>query len=204
MAVSLAVLLSVAVGLVYGLSRFDARLEILFDPELYTTGSFFAFTNRLAFAERVIYWATGWEIFNDHPFLGVGLGNAGFFFPAKMPAYGWNLWETGQIFFRLSFLPNTKSMWVRVLAETGMLGFAFFLTWLYLLWAGARRMLETGSALVKTFALAGGFSLIAFLVEGFSIDSFALPYLWVSTGLLNAAWSFAQTPRSRNADSPNR
>jgi hypothetical protein len=28
---------------------------------------------------------------------------------------------------------------------------------------------------------------IAFLIEGFSLDTFALPYLWVSMGLVTAA-----------------
>jgi hypothetical protein len=30
--------------------------------------------------------------------------------------------------------------------------------------------------------------LIAFIVEGFSVDSFALPYLWFTMGLVAASW----------------
>jgi hypothetical protein len=32
----------------------------------------------------------------------------------------------------------------------------------------------------------GAFVLIALLLEGFSVDSFGLPYLWFSLGLLSA------------------
>ncbi len=175
-----------AVGLVYGLSQLDERLANLFDPELFAGGGFFMITNRLAFAERVVYWATGWQIFNDHPLLGVGAGNAGFFFPEKMPAFGWALWEINQIFFRLSFIPNTKSLWVRILAESGLIGFAFFLAWYFVLWKSARLTARYAGGLPGTAAEAGQLVLIAFLIEGFSIDSYALPYLWFSLGLLTA------------------
>ncbi len=174
------------IGLVYSVSRFDERLDNLFEPELFSDMSVFAISNRLAFAERVVYWSTGWEIFNDHPFLGVGPGNAGFFFPQKMPAFGWALWEITQIFLRQTFLPNTKSMWIRILAETGLVGLAFFLTWYLVLWRSARVVAHHATGTIRRIALAGQFALIAILIEGFSIDSYALPYIWIALGLLTA------------------
>ncbi|MDX1437650.1 MAG: hypothetical protein R3335_12605, partial [Anaerolineales bacterium] len=119
----------------------------------------------------------------------VGLGTTGFFFPEKIPAFGWGLWEIQQLFFRLPYLPNLKSMWVRILTETGIIGFAFFTTWYYLLWRSAKALAFRQARLLKTIALAGLLVLIAYLIEGFSIDSFAMPYLWVSMGLLTAAVS---------------
>jgi O-Antigen ligase len=180
-------------GLAYAMSRLDPRLEVLFDPAALIGNSFYTITNQLAFAERVVYWATGWAIFNDHPLIGVGLGNAGFFFPQKMPAFGWGLWETQRIFFYLNSVPNIKSMWVRLLTETGILGFAFFASWYYLLWRSAKALWAEMSPLLKTIGLAGLLSLIVFLVEGFSIDSFAMPYLWVSAGLLTAGTNIIST-----------
>ncbi len=179
--------LAAGIGLVYGLSRFDVRLAKLFDPALLEeTYSIFAFTNQLAFAERVVYWSTGWEIFNAYPIFGVGLGNAGFFFPEKMPAFGWGLAETTQIFYRKAFLPNTKSMWIRIFTETGLVGFAFFSGWLFALWSSAKIAGQSLDRRTKTIALAGQLALVAFLIEGFSIDSFALPYLWAAAGLVTA------------------
>ena len=194
------VYLAFGITLVYGLSRFDSRLARLFDPAILAeTYSIFAFTNQLAFAERVVYWAAGWEIFNTYPLFGVGLGNAGFFFPEKMPAFGWGLTETLRIFYYQGYLPNTKSMWVRILTETGLTGFAFFAGWLFTLWSSAKIAARSTHRRIKTVALAGQLAIVAFLVEGFSIDSFALPYLWIATGLLTAG---VHVYRASIADSP--
>jgi O-antigen ligase len=88
---------------------------------------------------------------------------------------------------RLSYLPNIKSLWVRLLAETGLVGFSTFLGWLYVLWRSTRLMMRSKRLEFRAIALAGQLSLIAFIVEGFSIDSFAMPYLWVMAGIVSAA-----------------
>lgn len=180
------------IGLLKLGSYFEPRLERFFNDPL-SAGGLYEVTNQLAFAERVIFWSTGWEIFNDHPFLGVGLGNAGFYFPEKMPAFGWALWEVSQVFFYHGHLPNIKSLWVRILAETGILGFSIFLVWNYLLWFSGRLAKSVKDPMLKMAGLAGQLVLIAFIVEGFSIDSFALPYYWFSVGLLSAAAYLARS-----------
>ncbi len=68
LAIFLVVYLAGMVGLIYTLSRYDSRLESLFDAQTFQVDSLYTLTNELGFAERVVYWATGWEIFNDHPF----------------------------------------------------------------------------------------------------------------------------------------
>jgi O-antigen ligase len=142
---------------------------------------------RFAFLERLTYWFDGWHIFNDYPIIGVGLGNAGFYFVDHMPAAGWGSYEIRDVVYRNGALANIKSFWVRLLAETGIVGFMLFLSWYYLLWRSSRTTQHSRDPVLKMVALAGQLALIAFLVEGFSIDSFALPYLWVITGLISAA-----------------
>lgn len=187
------------VGLLKLGSFFEPRLERFFnDP--FSAGGFYEVTNQLAFAERVIFWSTGWEIFNDYPFLGVGLGNAGFYFPEKMPAFGWALWEVSQVFFYHGYLPNIKSLWVRILAETGILGFSIFFIWNYLLWFSGKITKLGKDPMLKMAGLAGQLVLIAFIVEGFSIDSFALPYYWFSVGMLSAAACLARCEIRTAAD----
>lgn len=183
-----------ALALVYAFSRYDPRLAALFDPTLLDSGDFFWITNRLAFAERAVYWAAGWQVFNDYPLIGVGLGVVGFHFPESVPAFGWALWESLEIIYRLDFIANTKSMWVRLLAETGVVGFALFLTWIYTSWRAARTLERGPGPLIPTISLAGQLVVVAYLIEGFSLDSFALPYLWVSLGLLAACATWTTQP----------
>jgi hypothetical protein len=141
---------------------------------------------RLAFMERMLFWIAGWRIFQLFPLLGVGLGNAGFFFPGQLPALGWASAEVRALLFRIKAFPNIKSLWVRLLAETGVVGFALFATWLYLLFRSALLSYRSHDPLIRTIALTGQLCLVALLAEGFSVDSFAMPYLWAAMGLLSA------------------
>jgi hypothetical protein len=181
------------VGLAYAGSKIDKRLTHLFQlPDPTQVTNFLEYANYLGFAERVVFWDTGWSIFNDHPILGVGIGNAGYYFPTNMPGFGWALTEVDTLFNYNTSLPNTKSMWTRLIAETGIIGFAFFICWLFVLWQSGRYLQKSTIAIYRTIGLAGILAMVAFLIEGFSIDSFALPYLWFSTGLVTAAGSALQ------------
>ena len=142
-------------------------------------------SHRFIFLERMVYWFNGWNVFNLYPWLGVGLGNAGFFFPQQAPAIGWSSYEIRNVLYYLFDLPNVKSFWFRLLAETGLVGFSLFITWLYLLFQSARLTLRMEDKYLKTIALAGQLALLAFIGEGLSIDSFAMPYLWIMTGLIS-------------------
>jgi hypothetical protein len=125
-------------------------------------------------------------VFNQFPWLGVGLGNAGFFFPSLAPPMGWATFEIRNVLFYLTQLPNVKSFWFRLLAETGIIGFSVFISWLYMLFQSSRLSQHSQYSAIKTLALAGQLSLLAFIGEGFSIDSFAMPYLWIMAGLIAA------------------
>jgi uncharacterized membrane protein len=148
--------------------------------------SLLVLANKMAFFERAVYWFTGIHIFNQYPWFGVGLGNAGFFFLQKAPAIGWTSYEILEILNEQVFLPNTKSLFIRLLAETGLSGFSVFILFLYNLWRSSRLLSTSNSIPLRLVALAGQFSMLAFIGEGFSIDSFAMPYLWVITGLISA------------------
>jgi hypothetical protein len=149
--------------------------------------SFLELTNKLFFAERAVYWTAGLHVFGKFPWLGVGPGHAGFFFLETMPSLGYALTEIMNMFYRFTFLPNTKSMWVRLLSETGMVGFSVFVTWLFLVFQSARLAFKRGSIEIQVLGLMGQLVLAAYLSEAFSLDSFAMPYIWFSLGLTSAA-----------------
>jgi hypothetical protein len=181
-----------AVGLVYGLSHVDTRLARFFQPQLLIKwGKIiqnpYIFFNYLKFAERYVYWVGGWNVFNLHPILGVGLGDAGFFFQRQLPSYGWSLPEVMDAYYRSAELPNIKSLWVRLLAETGIVGFSSFIAWFYVLFRLSWFIRLSKNPLFRMIGWSGLFVLVAYIIEGFSTDTFALPYLWVSLGIVSAA-----------------
>jgi hypothetical protein len=154
-------------------------------------------SQRFIFLERMVYWLNGWNIFNQYPWLGVGLGNSGFLFPKLAPATGWASFEIRNVLFYLTQLPNVKSLWFRLLAETGLVGFSVFISWLYVLFQSSRFSQHNQNAIIKTFAFAGQLAMLAFIGEGFSIDSFAMPYFWVIAGLIAALAMIYRRENSR-------
>ncbi len=188
--VLLAVLmLGLLLGIGWSMSRFDNRMAQVFDVEALRDGSLAKYANQLLFAERLLYWEAGWEVFEQHPLLGVGPNNSGLFFPQTLDAFAWGLDEVRTIFYEWDSVPNPKNLWVRILAETGLVGFAMFLSWLVLIGLSARQLFRHSDALGKWVGLAGVLALAALLVEGFSLDTYALPYWWMMCGLVTAAWT---------------
>ena len=180
-----------AIALVYGLSHVDLRLAHFFQVTSLAqfkliSASIYTLFDYLSFAERYVYWVAGWRVFNMHPFIGVGLGNAGFYFHETLPAYSWNLPEVLAVIYRFTALPNIKSLWVRLLAETGIVGFSSFLVWCSVLFRSGWILKRNPSRFNKTIGWFGIFVLLGLIFEGFSTDTFALPYLWISMGIVSA------------------
>lgn len=199
----LAIYTATLAAVIYIASKRDWRMELLVSkpPTWLEIKAFLtlqesvllSLAHRLAFMERMVYWFTGWHVFNDHPWFGVGLGNAGFFALDQTPAIGWASFEIRALLFRLTHLPNIKSLWVRLFAETGLVGFSVFATWLVTLFRSAHLTLRSKQPTLQMVALAGQLSLVALIGEGFSIDSFAMPYYWITAGLIAAAgWAYRQ------------
>jgi hypothetical protein len=177
-------------GLAFGLVTFMARIDPRVANLLNLTtipGNVLDFAFRVDFAERVVYWSTGWSVFARYPLLGVGLGNTGFFFTRYLPIISYRLSEIMVMLNQAPYLLNVKSLWIRLLSETGLVGFSVFTVWQVVLWQAGRVLRFNRSLLLRTLGWMGLFAILAFLAEGFSIDSFALPYLWVAMGLLTAA-----------------
>lgn len=171
---------------VYLLSRLDARVAAIFTLS-YSGGRFFYLANQLALAERFAYWGLGWNVFTAFPWLGVGLGNTGFYFETHLPQFGWALSEFQKIHLENTFLVNAKNLWLRLLAETGVAGLALFVSWLYILFVSAQTLQRRETALFRALGWMGMLAVVALAGEGFSVDSFALPYAWTTFGLAVSA-----------------
>lgn len=175
--------LAVIAGTVFLFTKIDPRMENLFNFSFAQDNPLLRFFNELKFGDRVIYWLTGWNIFNHYPLMGVGLGNAGFYFSKYLPAYGWSLVEVEYLLNRTQLLLNVKSLWSRLLAETGIFGFSIYIGWLLSMIPALITKAVSDKRNLSVFGLTGCFVLAAMIFEGFSIDSFAMPYWWISLGL---------------------
>ena len=176
-------------GAAFALRQLDYRNEDIFNFRLAFANPM-KYAENLSFGPRVSYWLGGWNLFNHYPLLGVGLGNAGFYFPKALPAYAWRLVEVRQLFFHSTNLLNVKSLWFRILGEAGICGFAAFATFLALMLCLALALMKKEGRMSKFFGFFGLFASVAIVFEGFSVDSFALPYFWVSAGLISAGYEF--------------
>jgi O-antigen ligase len=183
----------VTVGAAWAYSRVDPRMIRMFQtldrlPEvraLHPNEVIYELANRVAFAERIVYWQAGFTTFAKHPLLGVGFGNAGFFMEANLPGYAFRLTEIRDLLSgTFAGLPNPKNLWVRLLAETGLVGFAAFLTWWLLIGASAIVLWRRGTGLQRLIGCAGLIGWLAAFGEGFSLDTFALPHIWILLGLV--------------------
>lgn len=182
-----AYILSFAGG-IFLVSKFDSRMENLLNPDFYNNQNISSIANEFQFAERIMYWQSGWRVFNDYPILGVGLGNSGFFFKEKLPEFAWALDEPRDIFYYENYLPNNKNLWTKLLSETGIIGFGFFVIWLITILSKSILLTTKKDRLLQSLGYIGIFACIAFVFEGFSIDSFALPYFWIIPGIVSAIY----------------
>ena len=183
-------------GIIYLGSQRDWRLALLtrYIPPweeiknviILDEGTLISYGNRLAFLGRMATWIAGWRIFNLYPWLGVGLGNAGFFIQDQMPSLGWATVEIRALLNDPNVLPSVKSLWLRVMTETGLAGLSTILVWIYLLWKSTRLSYHSIQPDQRIIALAGELFLVAFISEGFSVDYYAMPYLWAFAGLISS------------------
>jgi len=168
--------------------KVDPRMATLFKFSFDQDNPFLRYFNQLKFGDRVVYWLTGWNIFNEFPILGVGLGNSGFYFPKNIPAYGWSLLEVRRLLYRSHLLLNVKSLWFRLLAETGIVGTSFFISWVVSLISSLIEKYQSLNPREQMMGFAGLMVVAGMAFEGLSIDSFAMPYWWVSLGLAVASY----------------
>ncbi len=172
-------------GAAFIISKLDHRSTELFDLRNF---EFMRYAEMLSFGARVTYWWGGWNMFSQFPLFGVGLGNAGFYFPDALPDYAWRLFEIRKLIFRQDVLLNVKALWFRLLAETGIFGFAAFFSYTAGIFGMALSLKRSGRKFANFIGWMGLFALSAFLVEQMSLDTFALPYFWVTFGIIAAVY----------------
>ncbi len=134
---------------------------------------------------RAAYNLAGLAAYEEHPWLGVGLGASGFYMYDNLP--DWALTTIPEIARQLDpsnrLYPNPKNMYVRILAEGGLLGFALFMAFMFSMLGDALSFLRKPGVL-RLLGIAGLCSWLAISLYNLTQDSFATPNIWVNLGIL--------------------
>lgn len=159
----------------------------------------FIITNS-AGARAAYNWA-GMGVYAEHPWLGVGLGASGFYLYDNLP--DWALTTVPEIARQLSpenrLYPNPKNMYVRILAESGLIGFSFFLAFLFGLLGDSLSFLRK-PGILRFLGIAGLCSWLAIALYIFTQDSFATPNLWINLGILvGMTRAYSENPLEKQA-----
>ncbi|MFT3892301.1 MAG: O-antigen ligase family protein [Anaerolineales bacterium] len=135
---------------------------------------------------RGAYTAGALGAYKERPLFGVGLGASGFYMYENMP--DWAMTFLPEISRQLApnshLYPNPKNMYVRLLAETGLIGFVLFMIYLFSILGDILRTLQSGTIFSRYLGIAGLFSWIAILIYNGTQDSFATPNIWINFGIL--------------------
>jgi len=157
----------------------------------------------IAVSQRLAYWETAYLIYEAHPWLGVGLGNYTFYFQDALPDRP--LFPNPELLFKLTpeagrnQVVTPKNLFVRLLAETGLLGTGMFLAFLMAVAGCVLFLLFSPQPAARSMGLAGLLSLVVFIGVSFSVDSFANPNMWVVFGLVTASARVYTHPREGTA-----
>jgi O-antigen ligase len=192
------------VGTLVGVGRIFSRssyFSLVWERSglLEVTGNIARYLASIGADIRVALSLAGWEVFLRNPIIGVGLGQSGFYLLDHLPS--WTRESsvlTASLFspFSMQF-PNPKNLWIRLLSETGLLGTTFFIVFMVVMLACAVYLAGKRDRLMKHIGLAGVISWLAIVVEGFSLDSFALPTMWIALGLVTSGvWLLHEKDRN--------
>lgn len=151
--------------------------------------------NDESYQNRLISWKSGLHMFEDYPLTGVGMAN----FPYANGAKYWPIKNGVRIWLQ------PHSLYVQMIAETGLLGTLSWLTFLVSMMitnARSRKQLKESTApgWMKNFPAAAGFSIFALLICGYSAH-LLYRHTWYELGAMTAALALVAA-REREQQEP--
>jgi O-antigen ligase len=127
-------------------------------------------------------------VFTNHPILGLGFGQQAYEAMYYYPLWAkQNNWEFKGMYLNKSdpMFPPGYNLYVRLLAETGIIGFVFFIYFLYVIVSRTRRIIKRNhSDQEKTLALILLVTFAGFIVNWLQLDTFRMYGFWLCLAIL--------------------
>lgn len=149
-----------------------------------------AYFTSLGFDARIIYSQAALKTYINYPILGVGLGNYAFYFEEMLPYSP--IAEVPEVLLMITpesgrdRLITSKNLYLRLLAETGIIGASTFLAFIIANLGCALYLWLSPVWEHKYWGTASLLGLIAFAFSAFTFDSFVIPDTWVLFGLITS------------------
>ena len=162
------------------------------------------YLNYLGFEARIIYGEAAFNMYQSNPVLGIGPGNYALYFNEMLPNRP--LAKTPEVLRLVTpdenrdRLVTAKNFFLRLMAETGILGTAAFIVFLISIFGSAISLVKYKELGIKFWGIGGVLALIAFGFSTLSFDSFVLPNMWVTFGLVTVS-SFLLTREQQDKES---
>lgn len=183
-----ALVILIPIYLIGARNIFFARIwEYWNRPDASITG----YLSYLGFDARVVYGQAALNMYLAHPVLGVGLGNYAFYFEEMLPFRP--IGEVPEVLMMITPEPGrdrlitSKNFYLRVLAETGIVGAAAFLAFVVANLGCALYLWLSRDREERYWGTAGLCALLAFSLSALTFDSFVIPNTWIVFGLITAA-----------------
>ncbi len=160
-----------------------------------TTTNLVGYISYIGFDARLIYAQAAYHTYLAYPMLGVGLGNYAFYFEEMLPYR--SIAEVPEVLSMITpimgrdRLITAKNFFLRILAETGILGGITFLVFLIIILGYALYLWLSPEKEWKYWGAASLCGLIAFSISSLTFDSFVIPNMWILLGLVTAATRIA-------------
>lgn len=135
-------------------------------------------------APRAAYTVAGLEVFNKYPIFGVGLGGSGFYLFDSLP--NWALVDPYEIARQISpdskIVPVVRNMFVRLLAETGIVGFWMYIAFMLSILGTVRRMFLSRKQVMVYASVAGLAIWLSVMIRLLTTSTLTSPTIWISLG----------------------
>lgn len=127
------------------------------------------------------------RVFTDNPLAGVGFGQQGFHAINYYPIWAKkNNYEFKEIYLNKNNpnFPPGYNLYVRLLAETGIIGLFFFITILYLVFKKAKHIINTEQNETKVLGIISIISFIGYSLNFLQLDTFRIYGFWIMFAII--------------------